>query len=45
MKPTLKQGTKVLFDYQTMKGEATIVGISTTLPFVCPECYIHEYRQ
>lgn len=29
---TLTQGTKVQFDYQTMKGEAKVVGISSTLP-------------
>ncbi len=28
----LKQGTKVKYDYQYMKGEGIVVGISNTLP-------------
>ena len=63
---TLIQGTLVLFDYQSLKGKAIVVGISSTsalgnqyilqtdqiisdvypyTTFVCPERYIHEYRQ
>jgi len=41
---TLKQGTKVLFDYQSLKGEAIIVGISSTLP-VLGNMYILQMNQ
>lgn len=32
MTQTHTQGTKVVFDYQSLKGEAIVVGISSTLP-------------
>jgi hypothetical protein len=44
MQQTLKQGTLVLFDYQSLKGEAIVVGISSTLP-VLGNMYILQMNQ
>lgn len=44
MTQTLTQGKKVVFDYQSLKGEAIVVGISSTLP-VLGNMYILQMNQ